>query len=465
MKKRVSLSLFIVCLILLSSFEQVHAFVGNNPLPATQEDTIDNEVNLNSGEANHAIKLDVPPGTNNLTPSLSLDYHSSAAQYQSYNAFRSGNLFGIGWSIDFPYIYRDTNNTPSNTSDDKYKIDWQGASYDLVDQGSGLYKTNIETFTNITHVTTGNDYWTVQSKDGTTYRFGYNADSEVACSNRSFTLEWVLDNVKDTHSNNIYYNYLQNPNASDIGAIYPLNIKYNNDQSREIDFTRDPVDATGMAKNYFGGCLVRYARNIKTITTKTNGATVKTYTLNYSGTVSRSLLSSVTETGSDNATTLPATSFTNVSEQSGWPGSTTSWGDPGTNNGNTWFIDMTGDGLPDVVYFDSQGWKIAKNTGSGFSSLALWGNPGPDKNNTHLVDMNGDGRPDMLYWDSSGWYVWWNKGNQWDTTRTTWGTNGPNTSMPMDMNGDGLTDLLYWDSGGWKVWFNTGSSFSSSSTA
>ncbi len=471
MKKKIIISLFILSLLFLSNIKSAHAFVGNNPLLSTPENT-DHEVNLNAGEANHSINLQVPPGTNGLTPNLSLEYHSSAAEYQSYNAFRSGNLFGSGWSIDFPYIYRDTNSTPGDTSDDYYRIDWQGASYKLISQGSGVYKTNIETFTKITHVSSGSpnnatgDYWTIQTTDGTTYRFGYNADSEVACSNRSFTLEWVLDDVTDTHSNNIYYNYAQNPNSNDIGAIYPLNIKYNNDQNREIDFATDTTDATGMAKNYFGGCLVRYARNIKTITTKANGSQVKKYTLNYSSTVARSLLTSFTEAGSNN-TTKPSNTFTNFSEQSGWPSSTQTWGDPGPNFGNAHFIDMNGDGLPDIAYFDSQGWKVWYNTGSGFTSTyALWGNPGPDFTNTHLVDMNGDGLPDMLYWDSSGWHVWWNTGSGWSSTSTFWGNPGPDqgSSQFYDMNGDGLMDLLYWDSSGWHVWMNTGTGWASSST-
>jgi len=202
--KKIIYSLFISSLLFLNSSVFSHAFVGNTPLLHAQADTTDNQVNLFAGDGTHSIPLQVPPGTNDLVPHLSLEYHGSTVESHDSTAFTSGNLFGAGWSMDFPYIYRDTHYTAADTSDDFYRIDWQGVSYKLIDQGNGKFKTNIETYLNITHQSSGasnasGDYWTVQTTDGTTYRFGYNASSEVACSNRNFPLEWVLDTVTDTH--------------------------------------------------------------------------------------------------------------------------------------------------------------------------------------------------------------------------------------------------------------------------
>lgn len=286
MKKQIILSIFISFALLLNSLTLAHAFVGNTPPLPAQQDTTDKNVNLFAGDATHSVKIEVPPGTNSLQPDLSLEYHSASARSLGSSAFISGNLFGSGWSMDFPYIYRDAKGTPDNTSDDVYKFVWKGISYDLVDQGNGNYKTKVERYLNIKHQigstnNTRGDYWTVQTADGTTYRLGYNGNSEVSCSNRNFTLEWVVDLVTDMHNNNLYYTYTQNPTSNDIGTIYPQKIEYNNDKSRVVNFGLDTIDSPTMANIYYQGCFVRYARNLKTITTTANGTQVKQYVLNF----------------------------------------------------------------------------------------------------------------------------------------------------------------------------------------
>jgi len=477
-------SIFISSLLLLGSFGTSYAFVGNNNLLPSSAGTDGNEVDLYSGEAYHSINLQVPSGTNKLTPDLSLEYNSSTVESHSGTAFTNGTLFGAGWSIDFPYVYRDTNYTPGDTSDDFYRIDWQGASYKLVDQGSGKFKTNIETFTNITHATgspnnASGDYWTVQTTDGTTYRFGYNASSEVACSNRSYPLEWVLDTVTDTHGNNIYYNYSQNPYTNDIGAIYPTSIKYNNDQNREIDFTFSSSDSSTMTQEYFEGCLIRYARNLTSVTTKANGSQVKKYNLSYTNTLTHNLLNSVTELGSDN-TAKPATSFSYNSEAAGFATSNTGLGNlsidfNANGGGNVVLADMNGDGLTDLVMADSNGYHVYLNNGSTFSNPSTnWGNPGfvfTTNSDVRLADMNGDGLPDLIKADSSGYHVYLNTGSGFNSTSQLWGNPGFDFTANsddvalVDMNGDGLPDLVKMDSSGYHVYLNSGSSFSSTSTS
>ena len=58
----------------------VNAAIGRTPGFASVSD---------DGEAAYSIPLDLPPGTNGLTPALSLDYRHRAR----------GGLLGVGWSV------------------------------------------------------------------------------------------------------------------------------------------------------------------------------------------------------------------------------------------------------------------------------------------------------------------------------------------------------------------------------
>ncbi len=175
-------------------------------------------------------------------------------------------------------------------------------------------------------------------------------------------------------------------------------------------------------------------------------------------------------------------------------------------------IDMTGDGLPDLVYAGcgtsaDRSWCIYKNHGSGFNlTPELWAAPlgrdylrrtDPDSGTTSLLtadtlDMNGDGRPDFvdtsLYSSSNpSWRVVRNLGGSFENGYMQINVPAPglatyvdNSSICqggwqraglVDMNGDGLKDYVLADTGGlesapgcngedhWDVYFNTGGSF------
>jgi len=153
------------------------------------------------------------------------------------------------------------------------------------------------------------------------------------------------------------------------------------------------------------------------------------------------------------------------------------------------FVDINGDGLPDIVQSCSYGTTRSKgvwlNTGSGFVSDSSWSIPtdisieGRDQG-VRFVDINGDGLPDIVQSYSSSpssgasKKVWINTGSGF-VLNSSW-------SIPVviiagiydqgvrfvDINGDGLPDIVQSYSPNTStykgVWMNTGSGFVSDSS-
>lgn len=466
--------------LLLSPLKPSYAFISSsNPAPVEERKSDKGNgvtVGQFSGGVTYSIPIEVPPGTNNLTPNFQLEYQSSAKG-------RAG-LFGSGWTVNFYFVVRDTHDTPDYLADDTYKLIWEGTSYDLIDRGSGNYSTKNETFLNITRQTLSpqnskGDYWVIKTTNGTRYRLGYSADSEAACSNRDYILGWALDQITDTNGNNIYFTYVENPYPNDVGAIYPLKIEYNNEKSRVVEFANETSDKAHMTEGYFEGCRIKYARNLKSITTKANGNQVKKYTLNYNTIVSRDFVGSFVESGSDN-TARPATTFQYYPQASQWNSTGQTWGNNlGASLGDhtTQLIDVNGDALPDIVWANSDTyiWKVWLSTGVGWNPWQQWANnigASLANNSTRLADVNRDGLPDIVWANADNylWKVWLNDGTKWGPTPQTWANNigASFVDVParlVDVNGDGLTDIVdaNANTGPWNVWINNGSGWSSTS--
>ena len=201
------------------------------------------QTGLFTGSANYDYSIPVPPGTNGLTPEVKLSYNSMGASGRS-------TIVGLGWDLNLSYILRDVNYTPTNISDDKFKLVLNGSSHDLVyDVQSNSYKTKIDSGLMIKKLGGApnryNEYWEVKSKDGITYRLGYNMNAESKCESvtnprawgvRNYSKAWYLDEITDINNNKVYYTYQYNIDLSDIGAVYIQKIEYNNEKSRKIEF-------------------------------------------------------------------------------------------------------------------------------------------------------------------------------------------------------------------------------------
>lgn len=250
--------------------------------------------NLFTGTAVYSYPIEVPKGTNGLQPNLALSFNSQSV--------KEANFLGNGWSMTENYIQRDIEHTVNDPSDDSYDLHLAGGKQDLVNS-RGVWHTEIESFLKIEK---GGDSWTIKTKDGTVYYFNH----KISSNQNGLTWRWYLSQVTDTHGNNVYYSYLNNPNPSDFGAVYLDKIEYNNGRERKIEFVYESLDRPDKKTRYYQGNKEGHSRRLKEILVKAYGQLVKKYVLDYTlFDVANSVLSKITIYGKDGASSLPPVTF------------------------------------------------------------------------------------------------------------------------------------------------------------
>jgi YD repeat-containing protein len=217
------------------------------------------DTDLFTGGAVYSYPLNVPKGTNDLTPAVSLNYNSLGAR--DFNTYA-----GMGWQLDRNYIERDVNYTPGNTGDDKFKLHFNGSVSDLVFVPTeNKFHTKTESYLHIQRLPGGQnqfgDYWQVTTPDGTKYRFGYQHQSELMCNGQNHVLHWNLDQVEDTHGNKMFYTY-----SESSGASYLTKIEYNTEKSRAVEFVYTPSTYHRQVSNQ--GCFVVETSKLSTVKVK-----------------------------------------------------------------------------------------------------------------------------------------------------------------------------------------------------
>src|SRR6266446_4969575 len=150
MKKQIIIISFVALLFFLAGSAQSFAALQAVPVQATPTNQRDKfQADLFTGGATYSYPIKVPKGTANLTPSVSLSYNSQGVHDLMTQS-------GAGWQADHDYIQRDVNYTPWDTSDDKYKLHFKGATYDLVYNSSdSLFDTKIESHLTIQQCISG----------------------------------------------------------------------------------------------------------------------------------------------------------------------------------------------------------------------------------------------------------------------------------------------------------------------
>ena len=151
--------------------------------------------------------------------------------------------------------------------------------------------------------------------------------------------------------------------------------------------------------------------------------------------------------------------------------------------GQTWIVDVDGDGLSDYMwmpYGRSDIW-VAKSTGTGFeiptkpeiASKAANGAHSYSESGarTWIVDINGDGLSDYMWLPYAGSEIWVAKSNgtgyalpeKWLKTNEAGvpSYSGHGQSWIADVNGDGLSDYLWLPYGKFDIWVakSTGTEF------
>ncbi len=338
--------------------------------------------NLQTGASSVSIPIKLPPGVNGLTPMLALSYSSAgpngviSERHSSYEKAQ-GSWVGMGWSLDVGHVEL----TDAENSKVRGSLVLNGRSRQLIHTSNDRFKTQQESFLKIDRVDgepSRGHYFMVNSKDGTKFRFGYEAANPAYTSSSNFhrqsgsrqdgywestsgycsrggktwrplEFRFNLDQIEDTSGNKVEITYqadegtkTKSSNCADTTvrfdrAVYPNEIHYSlNDAGgykRKVVFvTSDPStnareDAPANVTYY----ETRRLERVETYVADSAGtwSLVRKYVFDYDyvtyaseGNKKFLLLKKVTEfDGAGNA--LPSTSFdyspqSGVTQYEGW---------------------------------------------------------------------------------------------------------------------------------------------------
>ncbi|NIP26398.1 MAG: hypothetical protein GWN55_16185 [Phycisphaerae bacterium] len=467
---------------------------------------------LNTGSAQYAIGIQVPPGTNGHQPAIVLKYDSG---------YGCGTL-GLGWSIDLGSITRQTDKglplyvDSSNGLDDDNdgfidEIDEldtfiDSGTEELVPLSDASFRTKVETdFVKYERIS---GYWVAYHKDGVRLEYGRDDSARITDSTGTRVFKWLLEESRDTNGNTIRYYYSEFPGSDNQKYLQmicygpgsgPWDVFY------FVYFVYE--DRPDWHRDYRSGFLVKTAKRLKQINVSIQGsipagcspgdwnsdglsdALIRQYRFAYEdGFSTCSFLSSVTQVGSDANTILPAVSFDYSKFE---PNSVVSALGKVIDSDNAPYVvmdsdsvdllDLNSDSLPDILKTDypagnhmayiNRGmrdgpsgktivWDNGRtvNAADGFvSQLTL-----SDKR-VHLADMEGNGRADLVYtsdWKQISYHL--NMGNVSWGPRTFAGVNGTSPPSPFmdedaelsDLDFDKRIDIVKSTLGGYSIWFN-----------
>lgn len=436
----------------------------------------------NNGAASYDIDIKVPPGTSQMEPKLSF----------TYNSQNQDGLMGHGWDVSGlssvsrcpKTIAQDgVNAGVSYTSDDRFCVDGQrlmavnGGTYGA--DGTEYYteKNHWNRYYSQGQCGSGPCYFTGQTPEGFTLKYGSTTDSRILASGKSEVRVWAVDNKTDKNNNFMTVSYV---NDTTSGSYYPDSLDYTGNNStkvttqRSVRFTYE--DRPDTSESYLAGSKVEKLKRLSEITTYVGDDLVKTYNTSYetSPITGNSLVISLQECGTDGTCFEPTTfdwnntlSISNSFDMQDW-GNQLSWTDDSTANAG----DYNADGFSDVIYAynDSGKMSIAAfiSTGNSFTQASWYTGSNSWKGGTFSPgDYNGDGVSDLAYsYNDSGDITV----DLYLSTRSSFSrVEGNQTSLSWsddtrfntgDFNGDGLADLaaVYNDSGkiGVDVLISTG---------
>lgn len=213
---------------------------------------IEDSFEVNSmGAYNHIIPIHIPPGVNNLVPTLALVYDSRAGISQ----FGKGwNLTGLSKITRSGQSYFQNGSAEGITLTDKDNFLLDGQYLTLISgkkgESSSKYRTENESFFNIVAEGQLEDnseaspkYFFVKQPNGLTYYYGnHNGDNsqsvvKLDIENRREGIEWNVSKIEDQYGNYIEFEYALNNNVSRITRIkYTGNINTGLGPTNEIVF-------------------------------------------------------------------------------------------------------------------------------------------------------------------------------------------------------------------------------------
>jgi len=420
---------------------------------------------LNTGTSKYQVGLSVPPGTTGFAPEVALVYEGGGGN----------SPLGIGWNMPIPYIQRQTDEgIPRYDGNDIFinemseeLVPVPTSELDFVPIGSSENEyflcENEGAFIRYQRV---GDYWHAKQPDGTLMEFGISSDSRIT-SESQVIFRWNLERLTDTNGNTITFDWssmegtldeqLREPNLNQkyltrisYGPGAPPWISHHFISFEYID--RDRTLGNGIGGDWFEDCRpgfpVRTGMLLDRILIGTQGVElpghtlgdfnddgiddylVRSYELDYDTHPFWSLLKRVTPVGAsgvnrqevskdtealppsefgyyvcapDQYTTITGNIITSINEPIFSP-----------DNSLADFLDVNGDGLPDIL--KTEGFNgtptVYLNRGESSNGMSIrWQSSRPVQgdpqinpynlsdesgNVAHLSDMDGDGVSDFV---------------------------------------------------------------------
>lgn len=412
---------------------------------------------LNTGTAKYRVGLSLPPGTAGHTPQLSFSYEGGGG---------NGPL-GFGWRLPTAYVQRQTDkgvpryvDGPNGLDDNRdgaidepeeMDVFINEIKEELVPRTDGYYFCKNEgAFIRYRRV---GEHWEGTSPDGSRMEFGVTATARIQDATTGHVFRWLVEKVTDTHGNSIRYSYQSFSDNANLNQRYLSRIEYGPgappwQNLHFIIFNYE--DRSDWFEDCRSGFAVRTGKRLREVVIGTQGPMlsghaqgdfngdgitdnlVRKYRLDYwpyDGTNSHwSYLATVTPVGADSISVLPPSRFAYsicnppaaLSAADKIIGSVN---EPSAvmDNPLVDLVDLSGDGLPDILKTDAGGGShrasinLGEATTNGVAAIR-WSPPveiasedglawninlqsgsRPSESVAHLADMDGDGLADLVY--------------------------------------------------------------------
>src|SRR5579872_1899359 len=388
------------------------------------------------GTGSYAVPINCPKGANELQPSLSLTYSTG-----------SGNgPFGFGWRLNALRIERRTDRgIPNYTDDDTFVI---GDAEVLIHVGDNRYRPKADNkFWLIERV---NDGWRVRTGGGKTMFSGQSEQSRESDGAKIFA--WYLDEERDAAGNSILFSYRR-----DASRLYLEEIRYSIFSIR-ISYESRP-DVLRNGRSGFERLTGLRTRCIEMHCDRLAETLMRTYELTYQqGMNGASLLTEITLSATEDGQTA---SFPPLTFEYSHP-DFNAWkvqelrslvAPPDLNQKEAQLVDMTGDGLPDILQSSASSMLLWRNSGDGWleGPTVLDGIPSTvslARDNVAFADLDGNGRVELFAVDQPLQLAFETTGKGTFSPDPIIFHGSPNLRLAagntrlMDVNGDGITDLI-----------------------
>ena len=391
------------------------------------------------GAATFNVPITLPQGRTGVQPSISLNYSSSGSRLSS---------LGVGWNLSaMSTLHRCSKNwdqdnaTGSLTFSRKDRLCLDGQR--LIPNGrtsiknlsdntywnASSYHTEIETFVTVepvgnchgapcefrvtnkageTHFYGGSNYWGNGTQNGSRMIVNNGSGNRVS--------RWSIARVKDNMGNTIDYRYSQSTQGEvllqqigytgfDNGSLVHAPYAY-------VNFHYGNMSDAESRVSYLAGTRTVISQYLSEIEITLDGSDnlYRSYQLFYDDVTAPFFQRRLEQIQECNAISECYRPIRFDWDQPGNrifstnPNSTYSASGLG-NDFTRRIFDMTGDGVPDLVYYRSGRWRIRENFTGAEQNLTTGEHDTQHPEKAQVIDYNGDGISDLMYMENGRWHI------------------------------------------------------------